>query len=560
MILNTVVQLPIAYLAVQIILGSMKKLMFGKLFINFMFVFALVMAAFPISVSAFSGSGIGTNGDPFLITNCTQLQEMNDDLSASYKLANDIDCSATTSWNAGAGFVPIMDNGCFVPFTGTLDGNNHTISNLYENFNDQCAGLFGYLSGASVSDLTLKDVDITTSEDYAGGLAGYADSGTTIANVHTTGTIDGQYYIGGLIGQLTGDSITRSSSTVNITGESDLGGLVGSAEGDISQSYATGNMSGYESIGGFVGGFNSGTISDSYATGNATGLANGDGIGGFTGYNGGTITNSYSTGTATGETTGGFVVTNGGTVTNSFWDTQTSGHATSDGGTGKSTAQMKNIATFTGATWDFTTIWDISSTKNNGYPFFRWQTFPVVADGDGVSDVVEDAAPNNGDGNNDGTADSQQANVVSYVNSVTNKYVVLEVSSACTITSASNTAESTSVKDSGFDYPVGLMNFTINCGTPGFTASVAQYYYGAPSGNLVLRKYNPSTNAYFTINGATLAPVTISAQAVMKATYQVVDGGVLDIDGTANGTIVDPAGLALSAIGVPNTGLGGNWK
>ena len=75
----------------------MKKVMFGKVFINFMFVAALVLTAFQGVASAYSGSGTGTAGDPYLITNCTQLQEMNNDLAASYKLANDIDCSATSS-------------------------------------------------------------------------------------------------------------------------------------------------------------------------------------------------------------------------------------------------------------------------------------------------------------------------------------------------------------------------------------------------------------------------------------------------------------------------------
>lgn len=56
------------------------------------------------------------------------------------------------------------------------------------------------------------------------------------------------------------------------------------------------------------------------------------------------------------------------TVTNSYWDTQTSGQATSAGGTGKTTAQMKSQSTFTG--WDFLHIWSIRAAVNNGYPFF----------------------------------------------------------------------------------------------------------------------------------------------------------------------------------------------
>jgi len=74
-----------------------------------------------------------------------------------------------------------------------------------------------------------------------------------------------------------------------------------------------------------------------------------------------------------------------GTVSNSFWDTKTSGQATSDGGTGKTTAEMKNITTFSGAEWDIITvnslgernpayIWNIVDDET--YPFLSWQ--PVI--------------------------------------------------------------------------------------------------------------------------------------------------------------------------------------
>jgi hypothetical protein len=58
-----------------------------------------------------------------------------------------------------------------------------------------------------------------------------------------------------------------------------------------------------------------------------------------------------------------------GGVGTSYWDTQTSGQATSAGGTGKTTAQMKKQATFVG--WDFTSVWRIS--ENLSYPILQWQ-------------------------------------------------------------------------------------------------------------------------------------------------------------------------------------------
>ena len=86
----------------------------------------------------------------------------------------------------------------------------------------------------------------------------------------------------------------------------------------------------------------------------------------------GTITNSYSTGTVSGSSdyVGGLVGYNyGGTITNSYWDIQTSGQSSSDGGTGKTTAQMKQQATFSG--WDFDTIWGIEAELT--YPYLQWQ-------------------------------------------------------------------------------------------------------------------------------------------------------------------------------------------
>lgn len=158
--------------------------------------------------------------------------------------------------------------------------------------------------------------------------------------------------------------------------------------------------------------------------------------------------------------------------------------------------------------------------------------------------------PNNGDANNDGTQDTTQTNIAGLVNPVTNKYALVEATSGCTVHDQSmSAASSLAAQDSGYSYPAGLMNFTLqSCGAPGYTTTVTQYYYGLTGSNFVLRKYNPNTKKYATISGATISHVTIDGQAVTKVSYQITDGGPLDQDGTANGVIVDPAGLALPAL------------
>lgn len=111
-------------------------------------------------------------------------------------------------------------------------------------------------------------------------------------------------------------------------------------------------------------------------------------------------------------------------------------------------------------------------------------------------------------------------------------------------------------RDAAYEYLNGLMNFGIECGAPGFTATITQYYYDVTKADLVLRKYMPTTNAFFTVQGAATEQLTIDDRTVTKATYQVTDDGALDVDGEENGAIVDPAGLARNTVGTPRTGFG----
>ena len=154
----------------------------------------------------------------------------------------------------------------------------------------------------------------------------------------------------------------------------------------VSGSYASGNVIGSRGAGGLIGyattdstanGGQAKLMTNTYATGSVTGILNSVGsgsedIGGLIGnlgspYGSGgaaiTVSNSYSTGTLSGaRNVGGLIgYANGNSsVNNSYWDTTTSGQSTSAGGTGKTTAQLKQIATFTG--WD---IADVSNTTSN---------------------------------------------------------------------------------------------------------------------------------------------------------------------------------------------------
>lgn len=84
---------------------------------------------------------------------------------------------------------------------------------------------------------------------------------------------------------------------------------------------------------------------------------------------------------------GGLTAVNDGTIFNSYWDKDASGVDTSKGGTGVSTASMKDQANFGG--WDFTTIWGID--QGLGYPYLKTQIYaPVPANTFTLDVIVEE--------------------------------------------------------------------------------------------------------------------------------------------------------------------------
>lgn len=363
-------------------------------------------------------TGSGTQADPYIISDVDDLQDMNLDLSAYYELANDIDASATSGWNSGLGFEPVGDD--TTPFTGQLDGKGYVISDLFINRTAIGTALFGQTDGATIRDVTITDCDITqtgVNVFYSAALIGLAED-TIVENCHSSGTVTGTgtgtcRYIGGLIGSTDKvlSEITDCSSSVIVTaGEKKVwgtggligrmrdgavrrchatgsltasgtdyaystGGLIGQAIASagtvtVDQCYATGDIIGDREVGGLVGSFNhEGIISNCYARGDATGD---DEVGGLIGevmlLVSTIVDDCYSTGVVTGNTkTGGLIGDSDGTVTNCFWDTETSGQSSSDGGTGKTTVEMKSRTTFIDAGWNFRSIWGKRGC-NDGYP------------------------------------------------------------------------------------------------------------------------------------------------------------------------------------------------
>jgi hypothetical protein len=351
------------------------------------------------TTEAFYGSG--TALDPFLISTLWDLKSLSGKPVSWNKYfiqTADIDASETVTWNEGEGFLPIGDYQ--LNFTGSYDGQGHSLSGLYSKRPTIAyIGLFGYISGASISNITIAGCSLHGYR-FVGAVAGYSNNSSSITGCSSSGSlISEDIYAGGITGELSNTSTLQNSFSSCIVLAGDYaGGITGrNYQSTIFECYATGNVSGTTNVGGIAGYFHGGTIINSYSSGNVSGI---DKIGGFVGYlSYSTLTNCYSTGHVTGTGyVGGFIGSSlSSTATNCFWDIETSGQTISEGGLGKTTAEMKTLSTFTNATWDFVgetvngtdDIWNINVYYNDGYPYLSWQVFPLANPQNVVTSIVE---------------------------------------------------------------------------------------------------------------------------------------------------------------------------
>jgi alpha-tubulin suppressor-like RCC1 family protein len=213
-----------------------------------LFIFLIFCLISPKDVLAFSGSGSGIQADPFIITNCSQLSEINNNLGAYYILGNDINC-------IGVDFQP-MGAYSSDPFTGTLDGQGHSVANLVINQTGDYVALFPYVTGGIIKNITLESGSVTSDGSYVGSIAGYVDTNFTLLNVIsnldiTINSASALNAIGGLVGDVEGElTITNSNYTGNIDVTSNqsiyaVGGYVGYVLSvvDIDNSFVQGSIS-----------------------------------------------------------------------------------------------------------------------------------------------------------------------------------------------------------------------------------------------------------------------------------------------------------------------------
>jgi hypothetical protein len=161
-------------------------------------------------------------------------------------------------------------------FTGSLDGNGHTLSGLViDNPDTNYQGLFGYIAApAAIKNLGLIAFRVSArNRNYVGGLVGYSTGSSRVENSYATGNVEGNERVGGLVGENYGGQVENSYATGSVEGNGRVGGLLGENNmlGIVENSYATGSVNGDNRVGGLVGLNNRATVQNSYATGSVGG-------------------------------------------------------------------------------------------------------------------------------------------------------------------------------------------------------------------------------------------------------------------------------------------------
>lgn len=167
-------------------------------------------------------------------------------------------------------------------FTGTFDGNGHTVT-LNITANTNYVGLFSKLAGGAVVKNVITAGSVTaTGKNNVGGIAGSADTDAgdvTIENCKNTAAISGYKAVGGIVGYVTGAAgvtVRGCANTGSVMGANrQVGGIAGTIQNKaaVENCYNIGNISGFNNYAGIVGQNSSSatnTISNCYTTGTVT--------------------------------------------------------------------------------------------------------------------------------------------------------------------------------------------------------------------------------------------------------------------------------------------------
>ena len=151
--------------------------------------------------------GIGTEGDPYLISSEADWNYLADKVSSGTNYSGKFfrqtaNISVTT-------MVGMIDNG-WKPFSGTYDGGGYTL-NLNLNTTVQYTAPFQFIENATVKNVVTTGT-VHSTGNHPAGLVGRTNGTCTIWNCRVSANVEGAQYMGGILGHC------GASSTISIIG------------------------------------------------------------------------------------------------------------------------------------------------------------------------------------------------------------------------------------------------------------------------------------------------------------------------------------------------------
>lgn len=153
-------------------------------------------------------------------------------------------------------------------FTGTFDGNGHTVTLEISGDSDYQA-LFAKLAAGAVVKNVMVDGEVTGT-DNIGGIAGIATNATIIACANKATVAATGRYVGGLVGKGTGLTMTscynQGAVSSTRTRPINMGGIAGYVDGgaSVENCYNTGSITGSGSNTAAVVGWDAATVKNCY--------------------------------------------------------------------------------------------------------------------------------------------------------------------------------------------------------------------------------------------------------------------------------------------------------
>ena len=257
-------------------------------------------AAFAASATDGTLAGSGTAASPYEIADYADLLAFSakvngGETNAWAVLTQDIDASAST--NPATAWTPIAKQGDLIVdrYTGSFDGGDHVITGLtYSNAEGHCVGLFGAVGEGGVVKNVGQEGGSITGIERVGGVVGinYGE----VQHCHNTGAVSGGSYVGGVVGDNRGKVQYCYNTGAVSSSDAKVGGVVGDNTKTVSNCYNIGDVDGNKYVGGVVG-YNFyyngssayGTVEYCYSAGVVSGALS---VGGVVGNNDGIVRNS----------------------------------------------------------------------------------------------------------------------------------------------------------------------------------------------------------------------------------------------------------------------------